>query len=886
MNNEYTDSAHDVLVFAQEQAKFFKHQAVGTEHLLLALTMEHKGIAGEILFGFGLDTDTVRQKIEELAKYGTLNLIDEDAYLPYSPKGLDVLRIAKQRALETGSRQIGTTQILLALLTPSTNTLALEIIESLNIDPFNLERVLLIQYENTKNVDAMQREDAIARNKNRGAQKNKTKNPSVLEEFTRDLNEKVKKNEIDPVVGRTKEITRVIQILSRRTKNNPMLIGEPGVGKTAIAEGLAQLIVESKVPSNLANKRVLSLDIGAVIAGTKYRGEFEDRFKKLMQEATEDGNVILFADEMHTLIGAGGAEGAIDASNLMKPALSRGEIQMIGATTLNEYQKYVEKDSALERRFAKVLVEEPTEEETIEILSGLKEKYEKHHSVIISQEAIEASVKLSIRYIPDRFLPDKAIDLMDEASAKVKIEALEDGLRLEDRSKDNSPYSDTRRKALENMFESFALSYLNDGEDIEEDDDLELKDEQKASDKHPEIRENSLKNVFDSLKLSYLNDNEKDDDDVEDDDDDNYNLFGYNDDDEPDENGDYGYDQVMVDKQAVESVVVEWTGIPVSFVEDDEQKRLLNMEKTLKQRVVGQDEAVSAVSRALRRSRSGLKDPKKPIGSFIFLGPTGVGKTELAKNLAEFMFGSKDSLIRVDMSEYMEKYAVSRLIGSAPGYVGFDEGGQLTEKVRKNPYSVILFDEAEKAHPDVFNLLLQVLDDGYLTDSKGRKVSFSNTVIIMTSNLGATRIRDEKTMGFGTINANDDYEVMASKIRETVKETFRPEFINRLDEIIVFHNLGKKEVREIVKLMTKDLVKRITEQKIDVKITPSAIDLIAKAGFDVEYGARPIRRALQTKVEDLLSEELLMGNIRPYDMVTIGAKQKEIKLTIKHHYER
>ena len=648
-----------------------------------------------------------------------------------------------------------------------------------------------------------------------------------MDSLARDLTQQARDHHMDPVIGRSAEVKRVIQILSRRTKNNPVLIGEPGVGKTAIAEGLAQKIVAGEVPADMAKKRLMMLDMGSLVAGTKYRGEFEDRLKKVIDEIQRDGNVILFIDELHTLIGAGGAEGAIDASNILKPALARGELQTIGATTLDEYQKYIEADAALERRFAQVQVDEPSEADAIEILKGLKSRYEQHHQVAISDDAVVDAVKLSVRYVTDRFLPDKAIDIMDEAAAKVRI----------DRSGHKTPLA-----KLEEKLQTIRA---------EKDAAIEALDFELAA----QLRK---KEMTQKKKVDkYIADRDAE---------------------QPE--GSASYD-LEVTTHDIAEVVSEQTGIPLTQMEKSEQERLLNLEKVLHNRVVGQDEAVSAIARSIRRARSGLKDPQRPIGTFMFLGPTGTGKTELAKALAEAMFGSEDNMIRVDMSEYREAYSASRLVGSAPGYVGYEEGGQLTEKVRRNPYSVVLLDEAEKAHPDIYNLMLQVFDDGYLTDAKGRKVDFRNTIIIMTSNLGATRVRDEKSVGFGAVDKSKDYDAMNETVRKTLRETFRPEFINRIDEIVVFHSLTKPELHQIVKLMAKSVLKRIADQGFDVKITPAAIDVVAEAGFDPEYGARPIRRALQTKVEDRLSEELLAGKVTTNDVVTIGAKSGEITINVK-----
>lgn len=819
MEERYTPSAKQVLVLAQQQANYFKHQAIGTEHLLLALTMEKNGVAAKVLQSFVVTEVDVREEIEHIVGYGNLQRRGADTYLPYSPRTRYVLERAREHAKLFNVEKVGTEHILLALLEDD-KTISSRILAALNID---LRKVKNITYR-TMGVDATTANRT--RKKLALSEKKQDNGTPTLDELARDLTEMVRKDQIDPVVGRDNEIKRVVQILSRRTKNNPVLLGEPGVGKTAVAEGFSQKIVNGEVPDNLKNKRVMMLDMGSLVAGTKYRGEFEDRLKKIIEEIREDGNVILFIDEMHTLIGAGGAEGAIDASNILKPALARGEVQVIGATTLNEYQKYVEADAALERRFASVTINEPTPEVALTILKGLRPKYEKHHQLQITDEALESAVKLSKRYIASRFLPDKAIDLMDEAAARVRINNAQKVDKVSAIKKKLSELSQEKTEAL--LKEDF--------------------------EKAAEIRNEELK-IQEKLEKQIQRDKDEEDSN-------NY--------------------RVKVTAEDIAEVVSEWTGVPVTQINRSEGDRLIRLEKILHNRVIGQDEAVKAVSKAIRRARSGLKDPTRPIGSFMFLGPTGVGKTELAKALAEAMFGSEDSMIRIDMSEYMEKYTTSRLIGSPPGYVGYDEGGQLTEKVRNNPYSVVLLDEVEKAHSDVFNILLQVLDDGFLTDSKGRKVDFRNTIIIMTSNLGATALRDEKSVGFGAKDVSDDYEAMAAKVRETLKKTFRPEFLNRLDETVVFHSLNKEEIHQIVKLMAKNIIDRIKEQNINLKITPAAIDIVAEAGFDAEYGARPIRRVLQDKIEDLLSEELLAGNIETGATVTIGAKKGEITIKVKN----
>ncbi len=816
MDNLFTPSAKSVLVLAQEQAKYFKHQAVGTEHLLLALTIEKNGIANKVLQQFSVTDDDVREEIERFTGYGTLANTDKDSYLPYSPKAKSMLALAGDEAKRLGATKIGTEHLLLALLSDET-ILSSRILKNLNVALPDAHKVVLRKLGIT---DTPKR-----RNDNRSRRAPQGGTPT-LDSLARNLTESAKEGRMDPTVGREKEVKRVIQILSRRTKNNPVLIGEPGVGKTAIAEGLAQRIVAGDVPEDMQNKRLMMLDMGSLVAGTKYRGEFEDRLKRVIEEIYNDGQVILFIDELHTLIGAGGAEGAIDASNILKPALARGELQTIGATTLDEYQKYIESDAALERRFATVQVNEPTSAEALEILKGLRSRYEDHHHVNITDDALDQAVKLSTRYISDRFLPDKAIDLMDEASAKVRIDQMDKPTPASKQAKELTDLAAAKEAAIERQdFEQAA----------------KLRTEEMALRQKVEARAAKAAAAV-TPDRQYATD---------------------------------------VTGEDVADVVAEWTGVPVTQLKQTDADRLVNLESILHKRVIGQEEAVSAVSRAIRRARSGLKDPNRPIGSFMFLGPTGVGKTELAKALAEAMFGSEDNMIRVDMSEYMEKYSTSRLIGSAPGYVGYDEGGQLTEKVRQKPYSVVLFDEVEKAHPDVFNILLQVLDDGYLTDSKGRKVDFRNTILIMTSNLGATKLRDEKTVGFGAEDMANSYRAMSQTIRETLKQSFRPEFLNRIDETVIFHSLKKDELHEIVKLMAKHIVDRVAEQNIKLKITPAAIEVVAKAGFDPEYGARPIRRALQTQVEDKLSEALLNGEVKANDQVTVGATRGEITVNVK-----
>ncbi|WP_373841578.1 ATP-dependent Clp protease ATP-binding subunit [Limosilactobacillus sp.] len=814
MDNMFTPSAKHVLAIAHEQAKYFKHQAVGTEHLLLALSMDKDGIASKIFEQFSITSDDIREEIERLIGYGTMDDLGPADYLPYSPKAKQVLSLAGREAQQLHTPKIGTEHLLLALIADD-GVLSSRILYSLDVLPRQVRKVTLrrlgIAESQVRQRANQQRSQAAG-------------GTPTLDKLARDMTKMAREHKLDPVVGRSKEIKRVVQILSRRTKNNPVLIGEPGVGKTAIAEGLAQRMVAGTVPEELADKRLMVLDMGSLVAGTKYRGEFENRLKKVIEEIQNDGHVILFIDELHTLIGAGGAEGAIDASNILKPALARGDLQTIGATTLDEYQKYIESDAALERRFATVQVDEPTPKATLAILKGLRPKYEEHHHVKITDEALEQAVKLSNRYITDRFLPDKAIDLMDESAAMVRVDAEEKADRKPSLEDKLTKLRSQKEAAIENQDFDRAAKLRQD--------------------------ELTMKSKLDrQTKRSVQADQQ-------------------------------GY-QLKVSGEDVAKVVSEWTGVPLTQLKKSESERLVNLERVLHRRVIGQNEAVSAVAKAIRRARSGLKDPNRPIGSFMFLGPTGVGKTELAKALAEAMFGSEDNMIRIDMSEYMEKYSTSRLIGAAPGYVGYDEGGQLTEKVRQHPYSVVLLDEAEKAHPDVFNLLLQVLDDGYLTDAKGRKIDFRNTIIIMTSNLGATQLQDEKTVGFGAKNINQDYNAMAAAIKQQLKLHFRPEFLNRIDETIIFHSLNKKELHQIVKLMANKLNTRIASQGINLKITPAAIDEIAKLGYNPAYGARPLRRALQDHVEDSLSTALLDGQIKAGDDVTIGCHRGQLTMKVK-----
>ncbi|MDU4271442.1 MAG: ATP-dependent Clp protease ATP-binding subunit [Enterococcus hirae] len=818
MEELFTQRAQLVLEIAQDEAKKFKHQSVSSEHILLSLVIEPNGIAGKVLREVGLTETDIYEEIEHLIGYGTMTSYPQGTFLPYSPRMKQIFALANSEVRKMGAQKVGTEHILLSMLRDE-SIMATRMMINLGISLTKV-RQSLKQKMGIKNDS---RNNSIRR-KNPQEKRQMVKGTPTLDSLARDLTKLARDGKLDPVVGRSREVKRLIQILSRRTKNNPVLVGEPGVGKTAIAEGLAQKIVMGEVPEEMQEKRLMMLDMGSLVAGTKYRGEFEDRMKKVIDEIYNDGQVILFIDELHTLIGAGGAEGAIDASNILKPALARGELQTIGATTLDEYQKYIEKDSALERRFARIQVDEPTPEEAEEILRGLRSRYEEHHGVEITDDAIRAAVHLSVRYITSRQLPDKAIDLIDESAAKVRLDKTDD-----------LSESTVIKLEIEQLVKEKERAIQKQDFEIA----AQLRRQEKAL--HKKL-----------VKLLILEEKQEN---------------GYAD---------------RVTEEDVATVVSEWTGVPLQQLEKKESQRLLELEALLHERVVGQDEAVKAVSRAIRRARSGLKDPNRPIGSFMFLGPTGVGKTELAKALSEVMFGDdENSLIRVDMSEFMEKYSTSRLIGSPPGYVGYDEGGQLTEKIRQKPYSVILLDEVEKAHPDVFNLLLQVLDDGHLTDSKGRKVDFRNTIMIMTSNIGATQIREEKNVGFNVQDITRDHKAMQKRILEELKKTFRPEFLNRIDETVVFHSLSKDEIHSIVQIMSRAIVKRLKEQDIQVKITPAAIDVIGKAGFDPEYGARPIRRALQKEIEDRLSEALLGGEIHLGDQVTVGASKGKITLNVR-----
>ncbi|MBT2572159.1 ATP-dependent Clp protease ATP-binding subunit [Planococcus sp. ISL-110] len=810
MFNRFTQRAQKVLQLAQEEAIRMKHESIGTEHILLGLIREGGGIAAKALEAIEVNTQLIEEGVKELVGVGEK---DVGPIVHYTPRAKKVIELSVDESRKLGHSYIGTEHLLLALIREGEGVAA-RVLGNAGVSLNKARQQVLQLLGNNEQAST-------------GTSPNASANTPTLDGLARDLTQVAREGGLDPVIGRSDEITRVIEVLSRRTKNNPVLIGEPGVGKTAIAEGLAQQIVNNEIPETLRDKRVMVLDMGTVVAGTKYRGEFEDRLKKVMDEIRQAGNVILFIDELHTLIGAGGAEGAIDASNILKPSLSRGELQCIGATTLDEYRKYIEKDAALERRFQPIQVDEPSVEESIQIIRGLRDRYEAHHRVKITDEAIEAAAKMSDRYISDRFLPDKAIDLIDEAGSKVRL-----------RSYTTPP----DLKELEARLEA-ARSEKNEA--------VQSQEFEKAASLRD--AEQKLQNQLDKTKKEWK---EK-----------------------------QGKEESEVTVEDIAKVVSMWTGIPVSKLAQTESDKLLNLESILHNRVIGQNEAVTSISKAIRRARAGLKDPKRPIGSFIFLGPTGVGKTELARALAESMFGDEEAMIRIDMSEYMERHSTSRLVGSPPGYVGYEEGGQLTEKVRRKPYSVVLLDEIEKAHPDVFNILLQVLEDGRLTDSKGRRVDFRNTVIIMTSNVGAEELKYNKYVGFNLDDAKSDYKDMKGKMLAELKKAFRPEFLNRVDDMIVFHSLEKENLREIVNLMTKQLVDRLKEQDIDLELTEAALEKVAKEGYDPEYGARPLRRSLQKHVEDRLSEELLKGTALSGQRIIFDVEDDEFIVRTKETEE-
>lgn len=815
MHKPYTKQAQKVIELTTKAARSMHHNYIGTEHLLLGLLKEGSGVAACVLMDAGVEETRLVELIEDLiAPSSDVAVLDRKGY---SPRIQHIIETADQEAERFDNENIGTEHLLIALLKEA-DCAGVRLLNTLGV---NIQKIY-IETLVAMGEDVNRYKEEIAASKS--GKKKAVEVTPTLDQYSRDLTAMAAYGEIDPVIGREAEIARVIQILSRRTKNNPCLIGEPGVGKTAIAEGLAQRIASGLVPDTVRGKRVVTLDLSGMVAGSKYRGEFEERIKKVIREVTEAGNVLLFIDELHTIIGAGGAEGAIDASNILKPSLARGEIQLIGATTLEEYRKYIEKDAALERRFQPVTVEEPTEEQAIEILKGLRERYEKHHHVQISDAGIETAVKLSIRYIADRYLPDKAIDLMDEASSKVRL----GGFKMPEK------ISELERKAAQ----------------LEDDMETALM-EQRFEDAGAIRKEKeAVRKKYEKQVEKYHRDADK--------------------------------KKLVVGENEIAEIVSDWTKIPVKRLAEGEAARLNRLEKTLHKRVVGQEEAVSAVARAVRRGRVGLKDPHRPIGSFLFLGPTGVGKTEITKALAEAVFGDEQAMIRVDMSEYMEKHSVSKMIGSPPGYVGYEEGGQLSEKVRRKPYSVILFDEIEKAHPDVFNVLLQVLDDGQITDAQGRRVDFKNTIIIMTSNAGAQSIIAPKKLGFAAgEDEKKNYEYMKNGVMEEVQRIFKPEFLNRIDETIVFRALNKEDMKKIVTILSKSLIDRCEKQMgIHLTITGSVKGYIAEKAYNPKYGARPLRRMIQTQIEDMLAEEILSGKIKPGDDVEIRMVKKEIKTVV------
>lgn len=799
MTYKFTNRANKAIEIANDIALELGHSYIGTEHILYGLAKEGNGIASKVLENQNVTADDILNKIEQLigSDEPIENIVD------FTPRTKRVVESAFIEARKLGYNFIGTEHLLIGILREG-DCVATKILLDLNVNIPKLYNEIVKVINEGEDYNSS---DNSSNNSNGGKRRGSYNQTPTLNQFGQDLTKKAEEGKLDPVIGRKQEIERVIEILSRRTKNNPCLIGEPGVGKTAAVEGLAQKIASGDVPEILKDKRVVTLDISGMVAGAKYRGDFEERIKKALNEVKKAGDVILFIDEIHTIVGAGAAEGAIDAANILKPLLARGEIQLVGATTLNEYRKFIEKDAALERRFSPVTVNEPSEKETIQILKGIRDKYEAHHNVKITDEAIEAAVKLSIRYVNDRFLPDKAIDLIDEASSKARLRTYTEPDSLKElQEKIEKTKNEKEEAVLNQKFEKAA----------------ELRDTEKA-----------LRDKFEKEQNKWKNKNTK--------------------------------SIVTITEENIAEVIANWTGIPAKKITEDENEKLKNLEKELHKRVIGQNEAVEAVSKAIRRGRVGLKDPKRPIGSFLFLGPTGVGKTELSKALAEVLFGDENAMIRLDMSEFMEPHSVSKLIGAPPGYVGFDDGGQLTEKIRRKPYSVVLFDEIEKAHPDVMNMLLQILEDGRLTDSQGRTVNFKNTVIIMTSNLGARLITDRKQLGFankeGEADSKKEYEEIKKEVMAELKKELRPEFINRIDEIIVFHKLNDNDINQIIDIMLKEVVNRLEEQKYDVKFEPDVKEMIAKEGIDKNFGARPLRRTIQNLVEDKLAEEILDGKL-------------------------
>ncbi|WP_054693630.1 ATP-dependent Clp protease ATP-binding subunit [Syntrophomonas palmitatica] len=821
MFRRFTQRARNAVIHAQEEARQLNHPAIGTEHILLGLLREGEGVGARALINLGIDMEKVREEVTRIIGQNAADAEKAAGDLPITPRAKKVFNLAFDEARLQGVNYVGTEHLLLALVREEEGV-AGQVFYSMGVklDDIRQQVMLLLGGESAAGFNNNSAPEASPGQPNPvpGRKKPRSKTPT-LDAFSRDLTQDAADDRLDPVIGREKEIERVVQILSRRTKNNPVLIGDPGVGKTAIVEGLAQRINDARVPEILLGKRVVALDLSSMIAGTKYRGEFEDRLTKIVNEIKSAGDVIIFIDELHTIVGAGAAEGAIDAANILKPSLARGEFQCVGATTLDEYRKHIEKDAALERRFQPIMVDEPSPEESVEILKGLRDRYEAHHGVKIQDEAIEAAVKLSSRYITDRYLPDKAIDLIDEASSRVRLAnyILPEELKVKEQR----------------------LSEI--GKEKEE--AINAQEYEKAA----QLRdlEQNLKEEIENERKEWVSQRSM---------------------------------QVgSVGEPEIAAIVSSWSGVPVSKLEEEESQRLVHLEEVLHKRVIGQEEAISAVSRAVRRARAGLKNPKRPIGSFVFLGPTGVGKTELARALAEAMFGSEDAVVRLDMSEYMEKHAVSRMIGSPPGYVGYDEGGQLTEKIRRKPYSVVLLDEIEKAHPDVFNILLQVMEDGRLTDGQGRTVDFRNTIIIMTSNVGAESIKNAKKVGFNrAVDEAENYERMRERVMEQLKLAFRPEFMNRIDEVIVFHSLNENELQQIVDLLLADLIKRVQENDFNLELTEKARSLILEQGYDPAYGARPLKRAIQKLVEDAVSEEILKKTVQPGDRIRVDAEDGKI----------
>jgi ATP-dependent Clp protease ATP-binding subunit ClpC len=811
MFERFTERARKVVVRAQDEARFLKQNYIGTEHILLGLIDEKEGIAARVFYELNITFEDIRSAVKEVVTEGTSESYE---HIPFTPRAKKVLELSLREALQMGHNYIGTEHILLGLLREGEGVAA-RVLNSMGITLDNVKEK--VKELLSKQSYYLEPERALS-------DKSQKKVLKMLLQYGRDLTLLAQEGKLDPVIGRRKEIDRMIQILSRRTKNNPILIGESGVGKTAIVEGLAQFICSKKVPSNLSNKKIFTLDLGALIAGSRYRGDFEERLKKVLAEIKDDGDIILFIDEVHTLVGAGAAEGAIDAASILKPMLSRGEIQTIGATTVNEYRKYVEKDKALERRFQPIFINEPTVYETIEILRGLKDRYESFHGLKITEDAIVSAAKLSHRYISDRFLPDKAIDLIDEAASRARVRTLTTPPDLKELEANIEKIASEKKKAIESQdFEKAA----------------QMRDKEKQL-----IKE---KREIEEIKIRTKK-----------------------------------ADKEVVGENEITEILSSWTGVPVYKLTSSESSKLLGMEDELHRRVIGQDEAIKTVSKAIRRSRSGLKDPKRPIGSFMFLGPSGVGKTELAKTIAEFLFDKEEALIHIDMSEYMEKHSVSKLVGSPPGYVGYDEGGQLTEMVRRKPYSVILLDEIEKAHPDVFNILLQIFEEGHLTDSQGKRVDFKNTVVVMTSNLGAREIQKNTPMGFKKINTEDlSYDEIKEKVMSELKKAFRPEFLNRVDEVIVFHKLQKQQVYNIMDLMMSRVQQQLELQGITIELKKNAKELLMEKGYDSSMGARPMRRCIQNLIEDPISEKLISGEIRSGQKIEVSAKDKKMHFDIK-----